>query len=602
MAKAKPKLDPCTHYARRVVAGLTVAGRLVRLACARHLQDLEDGPARGLKWDVDAANRVIAFFCNVLVLNGGEYEGKPFIPQPWQCFILGSLFGWKVAATGLRRFRTSFTETAKGTGKSPIAAGVGHYCLSADTPVEMRAEVYSCATKRDQAMILFRDAVAMRNMSPSLKKRLIPSGAEGKEWNLYNPETGGFFRAIGSDKDSQSGPRPHCVLIDEVHEHKSPIIIDMMKKGTKNRRQALIFEITNSGVDRESVCWHHHAYSIKVLEGHQDDAWFAFICSLDPCEECRKAGLNQPKDGCAACDDWRDETKWEKTNPVLGSESTRDLQLRYLREQVHEAKGMPSAVSVVLRLNFCVWTETVVSAIPMDLWDACGVPESEAMQWRLATIERLRGRPCKAALDLGSFSDLTALGLLFREDDWTSPSGEIGEIYTLLPYFWVPEQTARRRSEADGVDYQRWIREGWILPTGGNTTDYQKVRRDLRELQELFQLSEIAVDRLFQGIQLCTDLTDDGFEVIAFGQGFYAMAAPTKRMLELIAAGKIRHGGNPVLRWMATNAATEQDAAGNLKWSKKSSADKIDGIVSATMALGREDAAPAAGTPSITFI
>jgi phage terminase large subunit-like protein len=587
---AKPKFinDPATEYAIRVVGGGIVAGRLVHLACERHLRDLEDGPARGLKWDVEAANRAIDFFRKVLCLNGGGFEGKPFDPQPWQCFIIGSLFGWKIAATGYRRFRTSFGEIGKGNGKSPLAGGIGLYCLVADD--EARAEVYACATKRDQAMILFRDAVAMVDQSPALHKRLEKSGAEGKVWNLAYHQTGSFFRAIGSDKDSQSGPRPHCALIDEVHEHKSPIIIDMMKKGTKNRRQALIFEITNSGVDRESVCWHHHAYSIKVLEGHQDDAWFAFICSLDPCEECRKAGLNQPKDGCAACDDWRDETKWVKTNPVLGSESTRDLQLRYLREQVHEAKGMPSAVSVVLRLNFCVWTETVCAAISMDLWDACGVVYAE--DWRRQTIERLRGRPCKAGLDLGSFSDLTALGLLFREDDWTLPNGEVGEIYTLLPYFWVPEATARKRSESDKVDYQRWIREGWILPTGGNTTDYQKVRRDLRDLQQLFQLSEIAVDRLFQGIQLCTDLADDGFEVIAFGQGFYSMAAPTKRMLELIAAGKVRHGGNPVLRWMAGNAATEQDAAGSLKWSKKSSSDKIDGVVAVTMALGREDAAP----------
>ena len=505
--------DPATAYARGVVSGAVVTGRLVRLACERHLRDLEEGPARGLSWDLAAAARAVSFFATVLCLNGGEHEGRPFILQPWQAFIIGSLFGWK-GSDGFRRFRTAYIEIGKGNGKSPLAAGVGLYCLAADD--EPRAEVYAAATKRDQAMILFRDAVAMVDQSPALARRLSKSGAKGKEWDLAYHHTGSFFRAIGSDKDSQSGPRPHCGLVDEIHEHKSPIVVDMMRAGTKGRRQALIFEITNSGVDRESVCWHHHEYSAKVMEGHPDDSWFAFVCQLDACEKCRREGLNQPKDGCAACDDWRNEEVWAKANPNLGVSIT----LKYLREQVREAAGMPSKAGVVRRLNFCVWTETITAAIPMDLWDLCGRLDgaSDPADWRRRTIERLEHRPCKAGLDLGSTADLTALGLLFAEED--EETGE--EAYTILPYFWVPAAAARKRSEADKVDYFRWISEGFVLSTPGNTTDYARVRADLADIAGQFSVPEIAVDRLFQGRNSVPSWRKMGLRSSASGKGFSA--------------------------------------------------------------------------------
>ena len=209
--------DPATQYARDVTAGKILAGPDIRNACARHLRDLDEGPARGLVWDIEAAQRAYDFFAKVLKLNGGEHEGAPFILLPWQCFIVGSIFGWK-REDGYRRFRTAYVESGKGSGKSPLAAGVGLYCLMADR--EPRAEVYAAATKKDQAMILFRDAVAMVDQSPALLQRIQKSGGAGKEWNLAYLQAGSFFRPISSD-DGQSGPRPHCALIDEIHEHIS---------------------------------------------------------------------------------------------------------------------------------------------------------------------------------------------------------------------------------------------------------------------------------------------------------------------------------------------------------------------------------------------
>lgn len=224
--------DPATQYALDVTTGKILAGPDIRNACARHLRDLENGPARGLTWDIESAQRGIDFFAKVLKLNGGEHEGQPFILLPWQCFIVGSIFGWK-ASDGYRRFRMVYVESGKGSGKSPLAGGVGLYCLVADK--EPRAEVYAAATKKDQAMILFRDAVAMVDQSPALSQRIDKSGGTGKEWNLAFVQTGSFFRPISSD-DGQSGPRPHCALIDEVHEHKSNQVVEMMRAGTKGRR------------------------------------------------------------------------------------------------------------------------------------------------------------------------------------------------------------------------------------------------------------------------------------------------------------------------------------------------------------------------------
>jgi phage terminase large subunit-like protein len=358
-------------------------------------------------------------------------------------------------------------------------------------------------------------------------------------------------------------------LVDELHEHPDATVVDKLRAGTKGRRQALIFEITNSGYNRLSVCWAHHEYSRKILERSlDDDSWFAYVCQLDLCAKCLDEGKDQPTDGCEQCDDWRDEVCWPKVNPGLDT----ILPRKYLREQVHEAVGMPSKEAIVTRLSFCIWTVGVVRAIPMHKWTACG-QGVDPVAWRESRLQRLGNLPCWGGLDLGSTSDLTALCLVFEAD----PGVEV------LPYFWVPRESAKRRTEEARVPYQQWIREGWITVTEGDMTDYDQVRGDINALP--FGIRELKVDRLFQGAQLCTQLTGDGFAVEGFGQGFLSMAAPVKRLLELIGSGEFYHGNHPVLTWMASNAVTEMDPAGSLKFSKTKSAEKIDGIVAATMGL-----------------
>jgi len=230
--------DPTTAYARSVVAGEILAGRPVRLACERHIRDLEEGPSRGLRFDLDAAERAIRFF-GFLQLAEGEFAGQPFTLLPFQQFIIGSIFGW-MGPDGFRRFRTAFIEIGKGNCKTKTAAGIGLYCLVMDN--EEGAEVYAAATTREQARIAWADADKMVAASPYLARSVARNVS-----NLAVLATNSYFRPVSSEGRGLDGKRVHCAILDEIHEHPSPIVVDKMRAGTKQRRQALIFEITNSG-------------------------------------------------------------------------------------------------------------------------------------------------------------------------------------------------------------------------------------------------------------------------------------------------------------------------------------------------------------------
>lgn len=542
--------DPATRYAAAVVSGRIVAGPHVRDACARHLRDLGHGPARGLYWDVAAVKRGIAFFAEVLCLNGGQFEGLPFALEPWQAFVVGSLLGWK-GPDGYRRFRVAYIETAKGSGKSPLAAGLGHYGLVADG--EARAEVYAAATKKDQAMVLFRDAVAMWQHSPELRRRLIPSGVGERIWNLAYPARGSFFRPIAAD-DGQSGPRPHVALIDEIHEHRTNMVVEMIRAGTKSRRQALIVMITNSGTDRQSVCFEYHDYAGKVASGMvEDDAFFAYVCALD--------------DGD---DPFFDETCWPKVNPSLAAGIPG---IKYLREQVTQARGMPSKEATVRRLNFCQWVESNNPWISADVWFRA----ARQYDWRDYT-----GRRAIAGLDLSSTEDLTALVL------WIEPA-EPGEPWRMAPIFWLPEDGLAQKSEQDRVPYTTWREQGWLETTPGGAVNKLTVIRRLAEIASRLNIVEVAYDRwrIEDLIQLAADAGVALPKLVPFGQGFKDMSPAVEEFERHLLAGTVVHPGSPVLTWCAANAVCTQDDAGNRKPSKARSTGRIDGIVAAVMAAGR---------------
>lgn len=542
--------DSVTGYACEVASGERIAGPDVRNACARHVRDLREGPDRGLEWDLALANKSIRFFEKVLKLNGGEFEGKLFILLPWQRFVVGSLFGWR-GVDGSRRFRVAFVETGKGSGKSPLAAGIGLKGLTSDD--EARAEVYSCATKKDQAMVLFRDAVAMVNQSPDLSRRLDLSGTGERVWNLSYLETGSFFRPISSD-DGQSGPRPHIALIDELHEHRTNVVIEMMRAGTKSRRQALIFMITNSGSNRHGPCWAYHEYATRVAAGELiDDAFFSFVCSLDPDD-----------------DPFADEACWPKSNPSL-----QDADLpgaKYLREQVTEARGMPSKEAIVRRLNFCQWTDAEAPWISADIWKSSQLD----FDWR-----ELRGRRAYGGLDLSSTTDLTALVF------WIEPIEE-GEPWRLVPFAWLPDADLQHKANRDRVPYLQWVAAGHLLTTPGRAISKRIVLQRLSELCDFFEIVDVAYDRwrIEDLLQLASDEGISLPPMSPAGQGYRDMSPAVEEFERMLLSGQLAHPGHPVLNWCASNAVTVADDAGNRKLSKEKATGRIDLIVAAVMAAG----------------
>lgn len=556
-----PRPDRVLDYARAVLDGDLIAGPHVRDACARHLRDLNDGESRGLVFSPDIAAEAIAFFEEVLCLNGGEYEGKPFILGPWQAFVVGSLYGWlrRDEATGdlVRRFRVAYVETGKGSGKSPLAAGVGMYGLTADG--EARAEIYAAATKKDQAMVLFRDAVAMYQHSPELLKRLTASGVGENVWNLGYRATGSWFRPISAD-DGQSGPRPHVALIDEVHEHKTAQVVEMMRAGTKSRRQALIFMITNSGAGRNSPCGIYHDYACEVAAGKRvDDSFFAYVCGLDEGD-----------------DPLQDESCWCKANPSLQLANLPGW--RYLREQVTEARGMPAKEAIVRRLNFCQWTAAVSPWLSAAVWDPCRADFQP---------EQLRGRRAYGGLDLSSTTDLTAFVLLVEPQ-------EPGEPWSVLPWCWLPEEGLEDRCQRDRVDYAAWRRAGHLETTPGRAISKRHVLQRVAQICAQFDVQSIAADRwrLADFRQIAEDEGITLPTMLDFGQGFKDMSPALDQFETAVLNRTLRHNGHPVLTYCAANAVTDSDPAGNRKLSKIKATGRIDLVVAAVMAYASAAAAP----------
>ena len=542
--------DAATQYAQEVVSGKRIAGPHVRGQCARHLRDIEDGHKRGLVWNVEESEKAQGFYADVLKLNGGDYEGKPFELLPWQKFVVGSLFGWQTE-DGYRRFRNAYIETAKGSGKSPLAAGVGMKGLVADN--EPRAEIYSAATKKDQAMILFRDAVAMVDQSPELSKRLTKSGTGERCWNLAYMAQGAFFRPISSD-DGQSGPRPHIGLIDELHEHKTNTVVEMMRAGTKSRRQALIFMITNAGHNRMGPCWSYHEYGAKVAAGEvEDDAFFPFVCGLDELD-----------------DPFADESCWPKANPSL---QDADLPgMKYIREQVVEAKGMPSKEAIVRRLNFCQWTDAESPWISGEVWRGA----QREFDW-----QDLRGRRAVAGLDLSSTTDLT--GMVFLVEPI-----EAGEPWLLVPFAWLPDVELQRKADTDRVPYIQWRAEGYLDTTPGRAISKRVILQKLSAMCDFFEIVAVGYDR-WRIEDLMALAADDGIslpEMKPVGQGYKDFSPALETFERMLLNGEIAHAGHKVLDWCMSNAVIEQDGAENRKLSKEKATGRIDLAVAAVMAAG----------------
>jgi len=591
--------DRTTAYAEAVVAGEIVAGPHVRNACRRHLLDLEKAHERGLHFDLDAAQYAFDFYENVLRLSEGQFDGQKFTLEPSQAFIVGSIFGW-LQEDGTRRFRRAYVEQGKGNGKSPLAGGLGLLGMTADS--EAGAQIYSAAAKKDQAGILFADAVKMVKQSPALAKRIAFAGGEGREFNMAHHASGSFFRPVSRDTGKTgSGPRPYFVLVDEVHELPDRKIIEVLERGFKFRRAPLLFMITNSGSDRTSVCWEEHEHAVKVAAGHTeavndptfvggviDDRTFSYVCALDKGDD----PLNDP-----SC--------WIKANPLLGVTITE----QYLADVVAQAKALPGALNGIQRLHFCVWTDAETAWMTR-----------ETLEPALCDFDPVEhhGERVYLGLDLSQNRDITALGAVVKTgtvDMEVTVDGERRTVskptYDAWVEAWTPGDTVAARELRDKLPYGVWVRQGHLHAPPGQTISYRHVAQTLAEYDRDYSIQLVGYDRYaFKKFEEDVAALGLAITFAEHPQGGLKKGKPLEsavkaaerngdpvpegmwmpgsvRMLEeALLEGRIRLRKSPVLVSAIMSAVAEEDKWGNHWLSKLRSVNKIDAAVALAMALG----------------
>ena len=494
-------------------------------------------------YDKKKADRAVTFIEN-LCHTKGKWAGTPFWLLPWQEQLIRDIFGI-VKPDGNRQFRTAFVEICKKVGKSELAAAVALYLLYADN--EPSAEVYGAAADRQQASLVFDVAKQMVEMSPALMKRSKLMGATKR---IVNYSNAGYYQVLSAEVGGKHGFSVSGLVFDEIHTQPNRQLYDVLTKGSSDARQnPLHFIITTAGNDRHSIAYELHTKAVDILEGRRVDPTFYPVVY----------GLKDDED-------WEDEANWYKVNPSLGY----TVDIERLRDAYREAKQNPADEITFKWLRCNMWVSSTVAWIP----DAIYMRGNEPID-----MDALAGRDCYAGLDLSSTGDITALVLIF-------PPRDEEEKYVLLPYFWIPEETIPRRVKANSVPYDIWEKQDYIMSTEGNVIHYDFIEKFIMDLSEKYHILEIAVDR-WNATQMIQNLEGEGFTIVPFGQGFSSMSAPTKEFYRLLMEGRIIHGGNPVLRWMAGNVVIDTDPAGNIKVTKAKSKEKIDGIVAAIMALDR---------------
>lgn len=537
-------------YANDVLSFKIPACIFVKQACKRFINDLAVFDFR-----LDKARDAVGFIKKFRHVKGEyaqhttEYpDGRNFVLEPWQIFIVYNIFGFYL--NDRRRFRKAYVEVPRKNGKTFLAAGIANYMMLADD--EQGAEVYTAATKMEQAAICFDASYSMiEQFNREFDFDILQNNSFNNRRIIYGQN---IYKPLSSEFKKLDGLNPHCSIIDEYHEHKSDGLYNVLMNGSGARTNPLLFAITTAGFNRDSACFRHREYCTGVLSGaFTDDRLFTVIYTMDK------------------GDDWTDEKTWIKANPNYGI----SIYPEFLQGQLNEARESPTKKVEFLTKLLNVWTDSAETWIPDDVW----MRNEEAVEY---------AGDCYGGLDLASVSDFCALTLAFPHLDG----------YNLLTRYYLCEDAVRLRTDEVGKSIRYWADQGYIVLTPGNVTDYDFIRDDIGKLSAQYNICSIAYDR-YNSSQLVTDLINDGLTMSQFGQGYVSMSTPTKELERMCLGGKIWHGSNPVTRWQIGNVAIKRDPVGNIKITKEDPTKKVDGPVSIVMAIG--EAMDALRNPAVTW-
>jgi phage terminase large subunit-like protein len=521
---------------------------------AKWIQNASDrlAIAEGCRFDLAAGRYVCRFVERFCHQSRGRWAGERITLLGWQKNFIIRLYGWK-GPDGRRRFRRAYLEVGKKNGKSTMVSALGLYMLLADR--EAGPEVYLNACDKDQAAIIFEEARRMVEASPELKCRLeIHNSINNKR--LIDKPGNGVLIANSAIAGSKDGLNPSFTVFDELHRQKDRQLWDVFEYAGAARAQPLRLSITTAGEDESGIWFEERQYAEKVAAGIVPDTTF----------------LGQIYRALPE-DDLDSPATWRKANPSLGVTISRTDFARELAE----AKETPRKLAGFLRLRLNIVTKADQVFIGGDDWAACGGPSRPPA-----------GLRCYAGADLSRSVDLTALVVLW---------GDEADGYDLRAWFWMPRDNVLELERTDRAPYGQWIREGWVTATPGSIVDYAWIRRTVNELAQENDLARLLLDP-YNATALAIELKEeDGLPVDYLRQGFLSLSAPTKHLERLVKSGKLRHGDNPVLRWMVSNAIAVTDAAGNIKLDKKRSRQKIDGVSALVNAIAAAQSEPAEGAP-----
>jgi len=528
--------------------------------CTPLIKTPEPRLVRGAVFDPDRVDRVIAAFRR-LRHTKGRFAGQPFDPDCWQvAHYLAPVFGWvapsKDSGDYTRIITTAWVELPRKNGKTTLASGTGIYLTGADN--EPGAQVVCAATNKDQARFAFDPMKQIVRGSPDLAKHFDPFQSK-----IIHKASGSVFEPVANVGDAQHGRDLHGGIVDEVHLHKTNDLIEAIETGTGSRLQPLVLFITTADAGRRHTPYDEKRSRIeKLARGSlKDPTTYGVVFAAE------------------VTDDPFVESTWKKANPGYGISPTK----RFMSSAANKAKDSPAELASFQRLHLGLRTKQQVRYLDLPAWD---------LNASIVDETRLKDRACFGGLDLGSTSDITALAWVFPD----------GDAFDVLLRCWAPEDSIAALDDRTARAASTWVKQGWLTTTPGNVTDYDFIEAQIERDRDRYLVSEIAYDR-WNAQQLVNNLCSAGAPMVTMGQGFASMSAPTKDLQRLVLIGTaenpvIRHGGNPLLRWMVDNFAVAMDPAGNIKPDKANAGDKIDGVVALIMALSRALAARQAIRPS----